>query len=114
MALLDTNAHYGDGPLVHVDAGGFLRGQRAATSTLERPSPFYVLAFAGCCRVAFNYSRADEPFVAAIRRPNIAGLRQGIDLTRANVRYWLLADTDYAVAIRSKADMGWCTANVCL
>ena len=30
-----------------------------------------------CCRVAFDYSRIDEPSVAAIRRPNIVGSDKG-------------------------------------
>jgi uncharacterized membrane protein len=33
---------------------------------------FHVLAIAACCRAAFDYSRADEPSPAAIRRPNVA------------------------------------------
>jgi uncharacterized membrane protein len=48
-----------------------LRGQWAATANLERCSSFHVLAFADCCGIAFDYSRADEPPVAAIRRPYI-------------------------------------------
>jgi hypothetical protein len=65
-----TRMHiYGDGPLIHVDVGGFLRGQRAATANLERSSSFHVLAFAACCRAAFDYSCAGEPSIPTIRRP---------------------------------------------
>ena len=69
LALLDADAHQWDGSLIYVDAGGLLRGQWAATATLESSSSFYVLAFTACCRVAFDYSGADEPSTPTVRRP---------------------------------------------
>jgi hypothetical protein len=71
LALLDADAYHGDGCLIYVDAGSLLRGQWAATATLESSSSFYVLAFTACCRVAFDYSRADEPSTPTVRRPCI-------------------------------------------
>jgi hypothetical protein len=71
LALLDADAYHGDGSLIYVDAGSLLRGQWAATATLESSSSFYVLAFTACCRVAFDYSRADEPSTPTVRRPCI-------------------------------------------
>ena len=63
---MDPDAHYRNGPLIHVDVGGFT-GQRPQL-LIWKDFPISRIGFCNCCGI-FDYSRADEPPVAGLGDP---------------------------------------------